>query len=129
MTTNEKVEGFLINLGLTFEELENGSWLINDEDKGLEQVTVVTADTLVIVRVNVMQVPSENREEFYRTLLELNASDLIHGAYAIEEDAVILVDTLEAETIDIEEMQASMDAIGLALAQHYAILSKYRKSQ
>ncbi len=129
MTTNAKVEGFLINLGLTFEEIEEGSWLINDEEKGLEQLTVVTADPLVVIRVNVMEVPDESLEEFYRTLLELNASDMIHGAYAIEDSAVILVDTLEAETIDIEEFQASLDAIGLALAQHYAVLSKYRKSQ
>jgi hypothetical protein len=28
--------------------------------------------------------------------------------------------------MDYEEFQASLDAIGLALAQHYPILSKYR---
>jgi hypothetical protein len=36
------------------------------------------------------------------------------------------VDTLEADTLDIEEFEASIDAIGLALAQHYRTLSRYR---
>ena len=126
MSANTKVEGFLINLGITFEQLAEGSWLINDEEKGLEQLAVIVAEPLVIFRVVVMAVPTENTEELYRKLLELNASDLIHGAYAIEENQILVVDTLEAETIDIEEFQASLDAIGLALAQHYPVLSEYR---
>jgi len=44
----------------------------------------------------------------------------------VSEDDVILIDTLQYETMDLEEFQASLDAIGLALAQHYPILSKYR---
>lgn len=129
MGAEAKVEGFLINLGITFEQLDQGSWVIQDEEKGLEQVAIMEADPLVLVRVNVMDVPDEKREEFFRKLLELNASDLVHGAYAIEGGEVLLVDTLEAETMDIEEFQASLDAIGLALAQHYPILSGYRKSE
>jgi hypothetical protein len=51
---------------------------------------------------------------------------MIHGAYAIEDQSVILIDTLELPTMDLEELQASLDATGLALAQHYASLSKFR---
>ena len=129
MSTQTKIESFLINLGLTYEQIDNDGWLINDEEKGLEQVAVLIADPLVVVRVNVMNVPDEKREEFYRKLLELNAADLVHGAYAIEGNDVLLVDTLEAETMDMEELQATLDAIGLALAQHYSILSTYVKSE
>ncbi|MAG13498.1 MAG: hypothetical protein CMN78_02760 [Spirochaetales bacterium] len=125
MSANTKIEGYMINLGLTFEQIDESSWIINDEDKGLEQVAVIAAETLVVVRVNVMDTPEKNREEFYQELLGLNAADLIHGAYALEEGKVILVDTLEFDTLDIEEFQATLDAIGLALAQHYPILSKY----
>ena len=126
MSTNTKIEGYMINLGLTFEQIDENSWIINDEDKGLEQVAVIAADTLVVVRVNVMDSPEKNREEFYKELLGLNAADLIHGAYALEDGKVILVDTLEFDTLDIEEFQATLDAIGLALAQHYPVLSQYR---
>jgi hypothetical protein len=126
MNSNAKVEGYMINIGLSFEEIDENSWIINDDESGLEQVAVFVAEPLLVIRVNVMDVPTEKKEEFYEQLLNLNAADLIHGAYALEEGKVILVDTLEIETMDIEEFQASLDAIGLALAQHYSILSKYR---
>ncbi len=42
------------------------------------------------------------------------------------EGNIILVDTLEFETMDIEDFQASLDAVGLALAQHSPVLSQYR---
>lgn len=126
MSANGKVEGYMINLGLTFEEIDENSWIINDVENGLEQVAVVSADPLLLVRVNVMDTPASRREEFYEKLLTLNASDLVHGAYALEEGKVMLVASLVLETLDLEEFQATLDAIGLALAQHYAILSEYR---
>ena len=39
---------------------------------------------------------------------------------------MILLNTLVGETLDVEEFQATLDAIGLALAQHYQMLAKYR---
>ena len=126
MSVNAKVEGYMINLGLTFEDIDENSWIINDEENGLEQVAVICADPLLIIRVNVMEIPAKNREAFYEELLTLNAADLVHGAYALEEGKVMLVASLVLETLDIEEFQATLDAIGLALAQHYAVLSKYR---
>jgi hypothetical protein len=129
MSANAKVEGYMINLGMTFEEIDENSWIINDEENGLEQVAVIIADPILIIRVNVMENPDGRKEEFYEKLLSLNAADLVHGAYALEGGRVILVDTLELGTVDIEEFQASLDAIGLALAQHYPVLSEYRTEE
>jgi len=89
-------------------------------------VVVFAEDSLVTIRAKVMELPKEHRSELYEDLLRLNA-DMVHGAYAIEEDHVILFDTLEYDTMDFEEFQASLDAIGLALAQHYPKLSTYRE--
>jgi hypothetical protein len=126
MVNKARIEGYLINLNISFEELASGTWLINDSEKGLEQIIIMVEEPVVIMRVKVMQLPKNNKEEFFRKLLELNATDLLHGAYALEGDNVILVDTLEYETMDIEDFQASIEAIGLALAQHYHILSAFR---
>ncbi len=129
MSANAKVEGYLINLGLSFEEIDENSWIINDAENGLEQVAVICADPLLIVRVNVMESPSEKKEEFYEKLLKLNAADLVHGAYALDGSKVVLVDTLVLETLDVEEFQSTLDAIGLALVQHYPVLSRYRNEE
>ena len=126
MISNEKLESYLLDLSLTYEKQSDDIWIINGEDKGLENVVIMLEDPIVIIRIKVMDIPAGNKADFYEELLKLNASDLVHGAYAIEGDHVLLVDTLEGETMDIEELQASLDAIGLALAQHYEKLSKFR---
>ncbi|MEW5814313.1 MAG: hypothetical protein AB1798_02815 [Spirochaetota bacterium] len=124
----EKLEGYMINIGLTFENIGKNTWVINDIEKGLNKVFIIADDPLVTIRVKVMEVPKDNREAFFREILTLNATDLIHGAYALENNDVIIIDTLEYNTLDFEEFQASLDAIGLALAQHYQLLSKYRNN-
>ena len=127
MTSKEKIEGYLINLGLTFEEIGTASWIINDDEKGLEQVIIFVEEPLVFIRVKVMDLPKNRKNEFMEKLLRLNGADLRHCSYALDEkDNVLLVDTLFAQTLDLEEFQATLDAIGLALAQHYPILSAFR---
>jgi len=126
MTLHDKVEGYLVKLGLSFREAAPGTWVVSDSEVGLETLFVQLAEPLVILRSHVMEIPSSGREKLFTELLKLNATDLVHGAYAVDGNEVIIIDTLEAETMDLEELQASIDAIGLALAQHYRSLSAYR---
>lgn len=120
-----RIESYLINLSLTYENAGDDVWIINDEDKGLANVVVFAEDPLVTIRTKVMQLPSGDRATFFEELLRLN-SDMVYGAYAIDESDVILVETFELSTLDYEEFQGALDAIGLALAQHYPRLSKFR---
>ena len=126
MADSAKIESYLLSLSLTYEEVGDQTWVINDDEKGLENVLVILANPVVIIRVKVMAIPDKEREQFFEQLLRLNQSDMIHGAYALEGDDVILLNTLVGETLDVEEFQATLDAIGLALAQHYQTLAKYR---
>lgn len=128
MLTKEKIEGYMTELGLSYEKKGKNVWVVFGEDMGLENVIVMIDDPIVIIQVKVMDVPKKNRAELFEELLHLNATDMVHGAYALEGESVILLNTLLAETMDIEELQASFDALGLALAQHYEVLAKYRNS-
>ncbi len=121
----EKIEGFFINLDVQYEEVGENMWLISQEENGLKAVIVYVDDDLVTLRAKVMRIPEQNRESFFMELLELNA-EMVHGAYALEDQDVILIDTLELPTMDMEEFQASLDSTGLALAQHFSRLAKYR---
>ena len=121
-----KIEQYLIDLKYSYQEVKPKLWLLDDAEHSLEGIAVIYADPLVIVRVQVMNAPSLNRQEFYTKLLELNASDMIRGAYGLEGDKVVIIDTLEYETLDYAEFRATLDAISLALTQHYPILSVYR---
>ena len=127
-SAREKLEGFFINLELMYEEVGENMWLVSDEENGLRSVVVYVQEDLVTLRAKIMDVPSKDREAFFEELLRLNA-EMVHGAYAIEEQSVILIDSLEGPTMDLEEFQASLDSTGLALAQHYGRLSKYREAK
>jgi len=126
MIPKERIEGYLVKLSLTFQDAGPGTWVVRDAERGLENLLVILADHLVTLRIHVIGVPATGKEKLFEELLRFNATDMVHGAYAVDGKNVIIVDTLEADTMDLEEFEASIDAIGLALAQHYRHLSKYR---
>lgn len=124
--TGNKIEQYLIDLKLSYQELDENLWFIDDEDQGLEGIAVVLNENLVVVSSIVMDVPEENRLDLFTKLLELNARDLLHGAYALEGEKIILIDTLEYDEMDLGEFRAALDSFSLALTQHYPLLSRYR---
>jgi hypothetical protein len=123
-----KIERYMIDLMLTYREISENIWMIEDENHSLNGVVVAYSDPLVIIRVAVMPVPQENKLELFTKLLELNANDVVHGAYALDTNDIILIDTLEYDSMDLQDFRASLDAISLALTQHYPVLSKYRSN-
>jgi len=122
-----KIEQYLIDMMLTYQQIGQNMWLLDDEERRLQGVAVLLAEPLVIIRAEVMDAPKENLLELYTRLLELNASDVIHGAYALENGKIILVNSMEYDTMDYTEFRAVLDSFSLALTQHYPILSKFRE--
>jgi len=119
MVTREDLESFLIRMDLNWEEVDDGMYLVRGRNSGLPMV-VHHADNLLLIRMKVMDMPEPGPADpgLYKRLLELNATDVIHGAYGIEDGELILSDTLELETLDLLELQASMESIELAAQSH-----------
>jgi hypothetical protein len=46
----------------------------------------------------------------------------VHASYGIEDKHVVLSSALELENLDFNEIQATLDEIDLALAQHLALI-------
>jgi len=123
---NNKIEEYLIDLMYTYREVEPNFWLLEDPEHALDSVAVIYADPLVIIRVQIMDAPKENRLECFTKLLELNAGDLFQGAYGLEKDKIILIVTREYDSLDFSDFRAILDAFSLALTQHYPVLSTFR---
>ena len=125
MVTREELESYLIRLGADFEEVDDGMFLVST-DNGGAPVVVHYSDPVLVVRMKVMDLPanSDGLGGLYETLLKLNATDVIHGAYGIEEGELILSDTLQLETLDFEELRASFESVQLAASSH---LSRIRE--
>ena len=127
MKTAADVQSYLLNMNMEYEEPREGTWVINAVD-GAQNFVITLAGPVIVFRIKVMEIPRHNREELYRTLLELNATEMMHGAYGIEGDAVVISDALQLENLDYNEFAATVDDITLAVASHHGRLAKFREA-
>ena len=134
MVTREDIEHFLDRLsadGVSYTEIDENLWVVRPSGELGFDVVVNYSPPVVLLRMKVMNVPSdENRSAVLsRRLLELNASDLIHGSYGIEGDAIVLTEALELSHLDYEEFQAAYESITVALASHLREIGTYREAR
>lgn len=131
MVSREELEGFIERLeaeGVQTRVVEPGLWVLTAGTDGPE-VVVHHNPPVVVLRVRVMRLPDgPQKPELYRHLLELNATDLVHGSYGIDGNDIVLSDALELENLDFTEFQASFDSMTLALASHLSTLAPYREA-
>jgi len=127
MLTREDVESYLLRSGQEYDEVEDGMWVVQGSHDGA-RVVVHRSPPLLLFRLKVMEVPEDEQQcsALFRRLLELNATDLVHGAYGIEEDDVILTDALQLENLDYNEFQATLDSLQIAAAAHVETLAPFR---
>ena len=126
MMTTEDLESYFIRMGVQAEEMEEGMWLLPSTDGGTA-VVVRSEPPLLLMRLKVMDLPAADDVRlagFYRHLLELNATDIVHGSYGIEGDEVILSHALELETLDFGELRSSYESMTMAASSHMAGLAK-----
>lgn len=120
MINREDLESFFIRMDVEAEEVEENIWVLQGQE-GSVDVVVTYAPPVVLLRIKVMDLPEAPDTALaglFRKLLELNASDLVHGSYGIEEGAVALSDALELETLDFQELRASYESIVFAASSH-----------
>ena len=122
MRTEKDVEAYLLRLNRRYRALEEqpGTFLVEMGEKTPPLVLRVEPP-LVVVRVHIGDVsPTGNGHDdapLFRKLLELNARQLLHAAYGLDEGHIVLSSALELENLDFNELQATLDEIDMALAQ------------
>jgi hypothetical protein len=134
MVTKEEIEGFLDKLsadGASYSEVEPGLWVVRPSGELDFSVVVHYSPPVVLLRVKVMTLPTntEALATLSRRLLELNATDLVHGSYGIENDSIVMTEALELSHLDYEEFQSAYESITLALASHLRELGSYREAR
>lgn len=134
MVTREDIEAFLDRLsadGATSQEVEPGLWVVRPGGALEFDVVVTHNPPVVLLRVKVMPLPADahNAAALNRRLLELNATDLLHGAYGIDGDAVVLTEALELAHLDFEEFLSSFESMTLSLTGHLRELAAFREAR
>ncbi len=133
MVTKEDIEGFLNRLaaeGASHSEVEPGLWVVKPSGELDFSFVVHYSPPVVILRVKVMGVPRATNAAatLNRRLLELNATDLVHGSYGIEDESIVMTEALELSHLDYEEFLAAYESITVALASHVRELGSYREA-
>jgi hypothetical protein len=127
MINREDLESFFIRLGVEAEEVDENIWILHG-DEDAPNVVVTFAPPVLVLRLKVLDLPQGSQDQqlapLYRKLLELNASDLVHGSYGIEEGDVALSDALDLETLDFQELRNSYESIAFAATTHMRDLAE-----
>src|SRR5688572_10215502 len=126
MVTREDVERYLLQTELAFEEVDHGMWVA--KSNGGPSLVIHHSPPVLVFRVKVMDAPRDATKctDLFRSLLRLNAGELVHAAYGLEEDDVVLTESLELENLDQNEFQAVIDSIQMAMATHLEQLAPFR---
>ncbi|MBL0170734.1 MAG: hypothetical protein IPP90_08385 [Gemmatimonadaceae bacterium] len=132
MVTREDIEVFLDRLtaeGATHSEIEPGMWIVRPGGAIDFDVVVTHNPPVVLLRVKVMPLPTDAGQlaSLSRRLLELNATDLLHGSYGIDREDVVLTAALELAHLDFEEFLASYESMTLSLTSHMRELAAFRE--
>ncbi|MCA9517929.1 MAG: hypothetical protein KC635_23475 [Myxococcales bacterium] len=124
---NDILEGYMIRGGISYESLGDGMWVLHDDIQHVDNIVVTHAPPVVLFRVKLMELPPEgpNRAALCERLLQLNATEMVAGAYGIDGNAVIASETLQAADLDFSEFQAAIDGLTLAITDHYDELKQF----
>ncbi|MCP4657854.1 MAG: YbjN domain-containing protein [bacterium] len=126
----ELVKSYLLDLDLKITEENSAEELVivEDEDSGIKNLVIDCEEPIVILEQLIMEIPSDT-SEFFRRLLQINRT-LVHGAFVLDEDGryIFFRDTLQLENLDANELEGSISALSLALAENGDELLSYAHS-
>jgi hypothetical protein len=115
MRSSKDVESYLLRMGRPFKDTDDGTTFVVNIDS--VRVAVKLAPPLLLARVEIGAVPAKDREKLFGHLLKLNATALVHSAYGLDGDRIVLAAALELENLDYNELDAVLAEVDLALVQ------------
>jgi hypothetical protein len=120
MSSVDQLDSYLINSGLPYEQIGEGTWVLHPESAHSAQIGVRISDPIILFSIQMFELSQDirDREGLFRLLLELN-SELLHASYSLQGNQVVLSGAQQAENLDLNEFQAMVDDMCMALDNHY----------
>jgi hypothetical protein len=111
-----------LQLAIVSEDPAQDILIVEDNERGINNLVIDCEEPLLIFEQMILDVPAYPGDMF-RRLLQMNRT-LVHGAFALTEDGkrVLFRDTLRLEHLDLNEVQGTIEALSLAMAEHAAEL-------
>lgn len=126
MSNTETVESYLLQSGVQHDHLDDTTWVIQLEDSRGSKIIARVEEPIILFSTPIFEVSQDthDREGLFQTLLRLN-SELMHSAYALEGQNVVLSGAQELQNLDHNELQAILDDMAIALDNHQARLAPW----
>ena len=125
----EKIKNYLLDLDLKIVDENEAEELVvvEDDENGIHNLIVDCEPPILVLEQLIMETPKEPGD-FFKRLLQMNRA-LVHGAFVLDEDGKYMFfrDTLQLENLDLNELEASISALSLALAENGAEILEYAK--
>ena len=124
--TGEDLEGYLLRLERRFERADDGTYLVSmGADRPLVALRVATP--VLVAQVDIGLAPGDDAAAapLLRELLVLNATALMHAAYGIEGDHILLSAALALRNLDLNELEAVLADLDMALATQVPVLREF----
>jgi len=114
-----------LDMKITNEETADQIVVVDDVENGIQNMVVDIEDPIVVIEQFILQVP-DNPGDLFKRLLQMNRT-LVHGAFVLNEEGnkILFRDTLQLENLDPNELEASVQALSLGLAEYGSELLKY----
>ena len=123
----EMVKQYLLDMELPIvsEDPDDALVVIDDEENGIKNLVIDCEDPILVLEQLIMKTP-KNPGDLYKRLLQMNRN-LVHGAFVLDEEgeSVLFRDTLQLDTLDRNELEASIHSLSLALAEYSSELLEY----
>ena len=126
----QKVRSFLLELDfqIIHADEQERVFVVEKESLGIKNLVIGCADPLLIIEQYLLELPTQTTE-IYRSLLQKNR-DIIHGAFVLDDTGrrVIFRDTLQMETLDLCEIEATFNSLALLLSEYSDQLIQFSKN-
>ena len=129
MVDFEKVKDFLLDMGFVMsqEDPQEELIVIDDEERAIKNLVIDCESPILILEQVIMPMPQDS-SNFCKRLLQMNRT-LVHGAFVLDDEGTTLLfrDTLQLENLDRNELEGSIDALSLALAEYGSELVSFAR--
>jgi hypothetical protein len=125
-----KINEYLLELGFEIRhaDAQENILVVDKPELGIRNLVIGCGDPLLILEQYLLELPAPSLE-IYRQLLQKNR-DIIHGAFALDDTGrrLIFRDTLQIDSLDLPELEACVNSLGLLLSEFADELIQFSKS-
>ena len=121
----DQVKEYVLELDLQIEEeiAAEEILVVNDHERGIQNLVIDCEDEVLVLEQLILKLEPGAGVQECRRILQINR-ELVYGAFVLDEegDTLIYRNTLALENLDLNELDSTINALSLGLAENGAEL-------